>query len=36
MTISEIIDELANVVQKNKNETDKEFDIFGKHRFKTL
>lgn len=30
-SISAVIDKLDNVVQNNKNETDNEFDIFGKH-----
>ncbi|KAF5271417.1 hypothetical protein FQR65_LT19683 [Abscondita terminalis] len=30
-SITAVIDKLDNVVQNNKNETDNEFDIFGKH-----
>lgn len=30
-SISAVIDKLDYVVQNNKNETDNEFDIFGKH-----
>lgn len=30
-SISAVIDKLDNVVQNNKNETDNEFEIFGKH-----